>query len=306
MMSEGILNIMEILQLKYFITAAKCEHITKAAELLRIAQPALTQSIKRLEAELGVNLFERSGRNIVLNDAGRLMLSRAEGIIEELESLPEEIRVISGMSEGTVHMNVAAASLLVTKIIIEYKKLHPRLNISVTHGDGGGRSDISLTTSGEGSGTLAADAFKTVIPEDIMLAVPSDSKYAKKGSVRLSEVSQEDFVSLTGSMPLREICDSFCISSGFLPHAAFESDSSEAVRELVAANMGIAFWPAFSWGPPMKENVSLVPITYPVCRRYIIISKNKSTSYGVQSDFYSYIVSEINNIRNLAERAYSI
>ena len=64
---------MELLQLRYFLVAAKYEHMTKAAEVLRIAQPALSQSIKRLEQELGVPLFDREKRNFGLNDAGRFL-----------------------------------------------------------------------------------------------------------------------------------------------------------------------------------------------------------------------------------------
>ncbi len=61
---------MELLQLRYFLTAAQYQHMTKAAEHLQIAQPALSQAIHRLEAELGVTLFERKNRSIELNDAG--------------------------------------------------------------------------------------------------------------------------------------------------------------------------------------------------------------------------------------------
>lgn len=87
---------MELLQLKYFSAAAAQEHITKAAEQLHIAQPALTQSIRRLEEELGVRLFNRSGRNIVLNEAGKLFLKRIAPILAELDRIPEEIREARG------------------------------------------------------------------------------------------------------------------------------------------------------------------------------------------------------------------
>ena len=67
---------MELLQLRYFLTTAEYQHMTKAAEHLQIAQPALSQAIHRLESELGIPLFERKNRSIELNDAGRLLQKR--------------------------------------------------------------------------------------------------------------------------------------------------------------------------------------------------------------------------------------
>ena len=119
---------MELLQLKYFTAAAEQQHITKAAERLHIAQPALTQSIKKLEEEMGVRLFDRSGRNIVLNETGRLFLQRITPILAELENLPDEMREAAGIFQRTIHLNVTAASALITNIIIKYKELHPQID----------------------------------------------------------------------------------------------------------------------------------------------------------------------------------
>ena len=83
---------MELLQLRYFLVAAKYQHMTKAAEVLQIAQPALSQSIKRLEQELGVSLFEREKRNIRLNDAGRFLEQKLLPIMAALDEIPSEIQ----------------------------------------------------------------------------------------------------------------------------------------------------------------------------------------------------------------------
>lgn len=83
---------MELLQLRYFLTAAEYQHITKAAEHLQIAQPALSQAIHRLEAELGVPLFERKSRSIELNDAGRFLQKRLIPIISSLDQLAASCR----------------------------------------------------------------------------------------------------------------------------------------------------------------------------------------------------------------------
>ena len=79
---------MELLQLRYFLVAAQYQHITKAAEHLRIAQPALSQSIHRLEAELGVPLFTRQNRSIELNEEGRFLQQRLIPILHSLDQIP--------------------------------------------------------------------------------------------------------------------------------------------------------------------------------------------------------------------------
>lgn len=288
---------MEFLQLKYFSTAAAHEHITKAAELLHIAQPALTQSIRRLEEELGVTLFDRSGRNIVLNETGKIFLKRITPILAELENLPDEIRETAGIFRRTIHINVVAASALITKIIIRYKALHPQVEFRLTHNEKAEHYDIGVTTMPYGSRIVNKNT--TTVSEEIMLAVPDNSKYAINGSAELREVAGEDFISLSGSLPLREICDKFCMSVGFVPHVAFESDSPDAVRDLIGANMGIAFWPSFSWGTAQRQNIALIPIRAPECKRNLVVSlRDGKQNSAVLTDFYNDIVLNLQNLKN--------
>lgn len=288
---------MEILQLKYFAAAAAQEHITKAAELLHIAQPALTQSIKRLEEELGVPLFDRSGRNIILNESGKIFLKRITPILIELENLPDEIRESAGIFKRTIHINVVAASALITKIIIQYKELHPEVEFQLMHNEKAENCDISITSMPYGSKIISKNT--TVISEEIMLAVPSNSKWAGEEAASLKELMNEGFISLAGSLPLREICDKFCMSVGFIPHIAFESDSPDAVRDLISANMGIAFWPSFSWGTASKANVSLIHIKKPECKRNLVISRKESSYHSaVLTDFYAYIINTLYLYKN--------
>ena len=284
---------MELQQLKYFMVAAKYLHITRAAESLHIAQPALTQSIKRLEDELGVNLFIRSGRNILLSDSGNLLFKRIKPILDELDALPDEIREASGIFRRTIHLNILSASVTLTKLIIKYKELHPEIEFQLSRSENSKGHHIEITTRPYDenlSGTNTA-----YISEDIMLAVPSQSKFAGTAGISLKDISKESFISLSGFLPLREICDGFCAQMGFLPHITFECDSPDALRELISANMGIAFWPSFSWGIPDKEKIALIPIQKPSnFKRNIIITLNRhfENSKTIR-DFYEYIIKEM-------------
>ena len=97
---------MELLQLRYFLVAAQYQHMTKAAEHLQIAQPALSQAIHRLEAELGVPLFERKNRSIELNDEGKFLQKRLIPILSSLDRLPEELRKGKEAATHTVHLRL--------------------------------------------------------------------------------------------------------------------------------------------------------------------------------------------------------
>ena len=83
---------MELTQLKYFLEVAKRQHVTQSAEALHIAQPALTQSIRRLEEELEIPLFVSKGRNIILSSYGRYFYEKLQPLIEKINELPDQIK----------------------------------------------------------------------------------------------------------------------------------------------------------------------------------------------------------------------
>lgn len=87
---------MEFLQLKYFYALAQTQHVTRTAEQLHIAQPALTRTVHRLESELGVKLFQPSGRNIELTQYGKYLQKKIEPVLKALNEIPEELREMAG------------------------------------------------------------------------------------------------------------------------------------------------------------------------------------------------------------------
>ena len=136
---------MELLQLRYFLTAAEYQHMTKAAEHLQIAQPALSQAIHRLEAELGVPLFERKNRSIELNEAGRLLQKRLIPIVSALDRIPGELRADQYMSSHTIHLKLLAASTLITNRIIAYRALRPDVNFQLYQAENHADYDLCVS-----------------------------------------------------------------------------------------------------------------------------------------------------------------
>ena len=159
---------MELTQLKYFLCAAKNQHITKSAEMLHIAQPALTKSIKSLEEELGVPLFAKSGRNIVLTQCGRYFEERLEPLIASLDSLPHEVRRMAEREGETVRICVQSASMPVTEAVVNFRREHPSVNFQITREMTDGLYDIIVTTKMPSSPLPAGKS--EVIDEEIFLA----------------------------------------------------------------------------------------------------------------------------------------
>ena len=123
---------MEIQQFRYFLTAARYENLTKAAEELHIAQPALSQSVKRLETELGVSLFHRKNHRIELNEQGKLLKKRLIPLMESIDNLKDELWESVYSSERTIYLNFLSASNLITNSIISYRALKPDVQFQVS------------------------------------------------------------------------------------------------------------------------------------------------------------------------------
>lgn len=277
---------MELTQLRYFLEVASSQHITKSAEKLHIAQPALTQAIHRLESDIGVPLFTAKGRNIVLTEYGRHFEQSIAPIIARLDRVPEELRRMAKLDRDTIRINVLAASALVTEAIVEYKK-RSEINFSVFQSNSD-VSDIEVTTKMLYQINHERRNLEFAIAENIFLAVPKDR--FDGDIVALRDMEGEDFICLLGSKQFRAICDKYCHHVGFKPKVIFESDNPTAVRNVIAASMGIGFWPEFTWGKAENEHVKLVKISDVPCRRDIVITCNpgKANNENVKA-FFEYL-----------------
>lgn len=285
---------MELSTLKYFFTVAKCEHLTRAAEELHISQPALTKTIKNLEEELGVKLFYKDGRRIRLNEYGRFLQQRLEPILKELELLPASIEKLVDLSENTITINVLAASTLITDIIIEFKKLHPDVVFRMLQKETEKEYDILVSTNASIPDNLLNIKDRGIVEERIYVAAPKNSDLAKRDYVMLSELAGHDFIALSGSRRFRPLCDAYCQYAGFSPRVVFESDSLIAVKNLIAAGIGVSFWPEFSWGELDHHNIKLLRIEKPVCQREIIAYlKNNEKDSDIAEEFFAFLMEKL-------------
>lgn len=281
---------MELQKLKYFYTVAEFQHMTKAAEYIKIAQPALSQAIKALESELGVELFAKNGRNIVLTECGEYLKKRLDSILPEIDGLAEEMAQINRRLNKTIKLNILAASSFIINAIVAFRAIRPDAVFDFEQNVLKQGCDIIIKTNGSEAESKQKCVKRCVKEERIYLAVPKNSDYAKYSSIDLKTVSEEGFVMLSSLRLFGIICEKFCTEAGFRPKILFESDSPSAVQNIISTGTGVAFWPEYSWGKVNNENVKLLPISQPICKRELIFELFEQSHKSIYAEeFFDFL-----------------
>ena len=281
---------MELLQLRYFLAVAESEHMTSTAKLLHIAQPALTQSIHRLEQELGVSLFERAGRGIRLSPAGAYVRDRVKPAMETLENVARDVQLFQQGEQGVVRVGVHAASGVAIDGIAAYSELNPHVSFEITQDERERHRDVIVTTiTPRGSSTVENAVEKTPFSERIGIVVPASSALGDTAS--LADFANERFIALAGSRRFREVCDTFCARRAFTPHIAFESDNPLVVKKMIGLGLGVGFWPDHSWGDLDPKSCRLVHLQEPEFTRDVIVAKtSRCTPDSEAQRFYDFLL----------------
>lgn len=281
---------MELLQLRYFLAVAESEHMTNTAKQLHIAQPALTQSIHRLEQELGVSLFERAGRGIRLSPAGAYVRDRVKPAMETLENVARDVQLFQQGEQGVVRVGVHAASGVAIDGIAAYSELNPHVSFEITQDERERHRDVIVTTiTPRGSSTVENAVEKTPFSERIGIAVPAGSMLGDTAS--LADFASERFIALAGSRRFREVCDTFCAHRAFTPHIAFESDNPLVVKKMIGLGLGVGFWPDHSWGDLDPKSCRLVHLQEPEFTRDVIVAKTSRCTLDSEAQrFYEFLL----------------
>ncbi|MCI9130106.1 MAG: LysR family transcriptional regulator [Eggerthellaceae bacterium] len=263
---------MELTQLRYFTEVARTQHMTKSAKRLHVAQPALSQSIHRLEDELGVRLFERQGRNICLTEEGKRFQARVSPLIASLDDAVEETRREASDQLPVVRVGIFSASSLVVDAIASFMAEEPEVAFEVVQHEGEANVHVSVRTLPPSKGRRRVAAGEVAsFSEAIGVAAPK--RAGMEGPVALSAFEQERFISLAGSRSFRSLCDSLCAGQGFFPRVVFDSDSPALVRKMIGLGLGVGFWPEFSWGPVASSDVRWHPLEDPGFERTLIVER---------------------------------
>jgi DNA-binding transcriptional LysR family regulator len=238
---------MELRQLIYFEAVARHGGFSRAAEQLRIAQPAVSAQIKRLEAELGSPLFERTTRRVALTQAGELVLARARSIIGQVEGTRSDLDELAAVTRG--HLSIGATQLLagldLPGSLARFHRRYPRVTLAL-------RTGLIADLLADLEAGLIDVALAPVHPdlpagflglplaaETVVLATPP-GRFPGTGPLPLRAVRDEPFICLRPGSGLHTILLEAAAAAGFTPHIPFQTHSPGSIRQLVAAGLGVA------------------------------------------------------------------
>lgn len=292
---------MDLNKLRYFLVVAETEHVTRAANMLGISQPALTRAIHRLEEELGVTLVAGEGRNIRLTEEGLFLKQQAAQAMRTLDEAEDAVKVFSTQWQQTIEVCIESASAVVVDAIARYSREHPEVAFTVSQDEEARSSDIVVKTVsnitpvfasshkegpavGETNASVTKakgmmDHAKERFTERIGIAVPLSLHSSLPEMLSLADLRETHFICLAGRQGFRRQCDLLCKHYGFAPHLAFESDNPSVVRKMIALGLGVGFWPEHSWGPVDPEKTLWQPLVEEGFQRTISI---ELTSQGIE------------------------
>lgn len=266
---------MELRQLEYFAAVARHGHFTRASRELSVAQPAVSQQIKRLEAELGVELLRRSTRSVELTEAGSLLLARAHRVLAEVEGARQEMSELAGLLRGVVEVGALPfASLDTPGMLQAFVGLHPGVSVHLHELILADTLPLIRRDQMDMSFALAApselgEAIEgaTFYDEEIVVIVAADHPLAGESTVTLERLAAEPLIRFRSGSALGRLVDQRFAAAGASPHYSFESYELLMIRSLAARGLGAALLPRgyiSLEGPPVSVQPLRPAIHLPV------------------------------------------
>lgn len=244
---------MELRQLAYFIAVAEEQHVTRAAARLSVAQPAVSQQIRRLEAELGEPLFLRTPRGVDLTDAGRTLLPHARATIAAARSGRDALAALRGLVRGRVAIGtVQPAPPALPRILGLFRHEHPGVELHVGEGHtrdllAGVRDrelDIAIIGLDSRQPPPADLHHTTISTESVVLVVHPEHALAGRRSVSLAELRDEPMVTLPAGSGQRAMLEAAAHEVGIPLQITAESSDPRMLVELATHAVGVALVPS--------------------------------------------------------------
>ncbi len=261
---------MDLNALHQFLAVARAEHLSRAAAELRVAQPALSRTIARLEAELGTPLFDRAGR-LRLNDTGRIFKDHVERALGELAAGRRAVAEAASGGAGSVRL-ASETFLPLTGPLAAFKAAHPEIDVRLLQMAPGEMEqalraqEVDLCLASQPVGASGIDST-VVHVERVWLATPPAHRLAGAPSVSVEDLADEPFVITRPGQWQRRLLDRLFADRNREPHVVCETDEPAATYALVSAGLGLSLFPAIaraSWPGP---DVAWVGVDHPHCNR---------------------------------------
>jgi LysR family transcriptional regulator, transcription activator of glutamate synthase operon len=262
---------MELRQLRYIVALAEERSFTRAARKVLVAQPALSQQIAKLEAELGLALVDRTTRRVAMTEAGDRLVEHARRVLKQVDVAREDLADLAGLRTGrlTIGASRTVGSLDLSALLAEFHRRYPAVDLAV-------REDLSISLARElradeldlafitvpGDSSVDGLELRVVSSEELVAVLPCDHELARRRTLRVVDLDTQTIVAFRGGATIRQRLDDAASRAGFALRVAFESNEVGRMRALVAAGLAIAVLPrsdAEQPGPP----ITAVPFDEP-------------------------------------------
>ena len=261
---------MELRQLEYFQMASRLRNITRAAKRLRVSQPNITVAIKKLETELGIQLFDRSQKQLSLTPEGAVFLSRVEAALRCLNDALIEVNDFKQLQKGVIKIGIPPmmGAILFPKIFSGFQALHPALDVllfeegSIVIRDMLDRDelDFGIVITSNASSSL------NILPmtrSQLLVCVPNSSPLASKSKISNADIAASSLIAMKEGSYLRQIVQERLHSINVSPNIVLESGQITTIKGLVAHNVGIAFLLDFIINDT-EEDIKAIPLADPI------------------------------------------
>jgi DNA-binding transcriptional LysR family regulator len=279
---------MDLRQLRYLVALADEAHFTRAAARMHIAQPALSQQIRRLEDEVGLALVDRSTRRVALTEAGTLLVDRARRILAEVDAAAAELADVAGVRTG--HLIIGAMQSLgpfdLSILLAAFHARHPGVELTVQEevsdallamlrADAVDLAFVSLAERGDRDGLEA----KQLLTEPLLVMLAPGHRLAGRKRLRMADLAGERFIAFREGAGLRRILAAAAHEAGFEAQIAFETNEVERARAMAARGLGVTVVPesdAARQGP----EVAAVPLHRPALSRDVTLVWRSGRRHG--------------------------
>ena len=244
-------------QLQFFVAAAEAGSVSGAARDLSISQPSVTEAIRFLEDDLGVSLFDRQARGIMLTHKGSAFLRHARKIMAEVASARSAFQDEAEATTGRLSLGVTSlvAGYVLSDVLARYRRAHPQVTLNVIEDNGdyiqhlliGGELDVAVLLTSSVKDRLALNV-ETLLVSPYRLWLPLGHPLAQQESITLDELAGQPLIQLMVD-EIEESTRRLTAALPVKPEIAFRTRSVEAVRSLVATGAGLAILPSLVYRP---------------------------------------------------------
>ncbi|WP_251551547.1 cidABC operon transcriptional activator CidR [Neobacillus muris] len=281
---------MDIKHLQYFLEVAKYNSFSLAANHLYITQPTISKMIKNLEQELGVELFYRSRKQLLLTDAGRVIAEQAALIDRAMKNLNTELENLSELKKG--HIRIGLPPIFdahhFLEIVGKFHEKYPGVTFQLVE-NGSKKIEEAVETNLLDAGVVVLptkheifDSF-SILEEDLKLVLPASHPFAKRELVNVSELADELFILFNKDFVLNDRIILSCNTAGFFPKVVSESRQQSFIVDMVASKLGIALLPE-SICRQLNEKVKSVKVANPSIswKLAVVWNKDQYLSYAAK------------------------